>query len=227
MNTPKSTTVATGAFSGIPVAAVDFYEDLALHNTREWWQENRHIYDLNVRAPITELMLSLAAEFGEAKVYRPYRDARFSKDRTPLKDHQGAVIQVEDAVAYYFQVGASGVMVAGGWYAPLGRQLERYRQAVSGPLSAELRNLMKKLGKTFELDGRPMKTQPRGVDPDHPNLDLLRFKALTASRHYCDPDIYSVASFEKVVRKDFRALTPVIDWLADVVGPGVDPGDVT
>lgn len=211
------------AFCGIPESALKFYHDLAANNTKSWWELNRGIYDSSVRAPITELMSELEAEFGSFKVFRPYRDVRFGKDKTPIKDHQGAVIQVEDAVAYYFQVNSEGVMVAGGWYSPLGPQLNRFRAAVDGPLAPELRQIMKSVAKSFELDGRPMKTKPRGIEADNPNLDLLRFKALTASRHYDDPAVFGVASFGKKVRKDFKALTPMIEWLADVVGPAEDP----
>ena len=84
------------AFCGIPESALKFYHDLAANNTKSWWELNRGIYDSSVRAPITELMSELEAEFGSFKVFRPYRDVRFGKDKTPIKDHQGAVIQVED-----------------------------------------------------------------------------------------------------------------------------------
>ena len=57
------------------------------------------------------LLNELTDEFGDAHLFRPYRDARFSKDKTPLKDHQGAVVQIEDAIAYYVQVSASGCRV--------------------------------------------------------------------------------------------------------------------
>ena len=84
-------------FTGIPAEAFEFYDRLAVDNTRTWWQANRGDYERFVREPLTHLVDELADEFGTPKLFRPYRDARFSKDKTPIKDHQGAVVGVEDA----------------------------------------------------------------------------------------------------------------------------------
>ena len=101
-------------FTGFPVEAFDFYERLAADNTRTWWNAHKDEYQQRVRGPLQELLDELAEEFGAAHVFRPYRDARFSKDKTPIKDHQGAFVGVEDAIGYYVQISAAGLMVAGG-----------------------------------------------------------------------------------------------------------------
>ena len=120
-------------FTGFPAEAFEFYETLAAHNTRAWWADHKGDYERVVKAPLVALLAELEPEFGAGHVYRPYRDTRFSKDKAPLKDHQGAVVMLEDAVAYYVQISATGLMVAGGWYAPVGEQVHRYREAVDGP----------------------------------------------------------------------------------------------
>jgi uncharacterized protein (TIGR02453 family) len=211
-------------FTGIPAEAFDFYVDLAANNTREWWKQNRTTYEEHVRAPLEALLAELAPEFGSGHLFRPYRDTRFSKDKSPIKDHQGAFVGLEDAVGYYVQVSANGLMIAGGWYAPQGQQVQRFREAVQVGLAPEVRSMVRTLErKGWEVDGQPLKTRPRGVDPDHPDLDLLRFRALTAARSY-EPEAWmGTRKAFTTVRGGWRQLQPMTEWLADHVGPATDP----
>ncbi len=220
---------ATGSpsadFTGFPAQGFEFYDALAENNTRAWWQDHKGEYLTYVKAPMVALLAELTDEFGAPHVFRPYRDTRFHKGADPIKDHQGGVVQVEDAIAYYVQVSASGLMVAGGWYAPLGRQVARYRESVEGPAGAELERILRSLRRSWEIDGRPMKTRPRGVDADHPRLDLLRNKMLTVSRTYpVEPWLGTRKAFT-TVRSGWRAMRPLVEWLADHVGPAGDPAD--
>ncbi|MGB6108365.1 MAG: DUF2461 family protein, partial [Mycobacterium sp.] len=73
------------AFAGWPVEAVEFYEGLAADNSKVFWQEHKAVYDDCVRAPMEQLLAELTDEFGPAKLFRPYRDVRFSADKTPYK----------------------------------------------------------------------------------------------------------------------------------------------
>jgi len=79
------------SFSGWPEEALDFYDGLAADNSKTYWTAHRQIYEAAVLRPMTELVEELAPEFGEAKIFRPYRDIRFSKDKTPYKTHIGAL----------------------------------------------------------------------------------------------------------------------------------------
>lgn len=214
-------------FTGFPIEGFEFYDALGADNTREWWRDHKGEYERYVKAPMLALLTELGAEFGTPHVFRPYRDARFSKDKTPIKDHQGGVIKVEDAIAYYVQVSATGLMVAGGWYAPEGAQVARFRTAVDGAPGAELERILSGLRRSWTIDGRPLKTRPRGYDADHPRIDLLRFRALTASRSYgVEPWMGTRKAFT-TVRDRWRAMQPLVEWLADHVGPATDPADVT
>jgi uncharacterized protein (DUF2461 family) len=76
-------------FTGIPAAALDFYDDLEQDNSKTFWTAHKAIYDEAVRAPMEALAADLAKDYGEGKLFRPYRDVRFSKDKTPYKTHQG------------------------------------------------------------------------------------------------------------------------------------------
>ena len=70
------------SFTGFPVAALDFYDDLEVDNTKSFWAAHKHVYLEAVRAPMTALVAELEAEFGPAKVFRPYRDVRFARATT-------------------------------------------------------------------------------------------------------------------------------------------------
>ncbi len=77
------------AFSGFADEAFTFYEGLLADNSKPYWTSHKEIYERHVRAPLTELCAELEEEFGAVKLFRPYRDVRFSKDKTPYKTHQG------------------------------------------------------------------------------------------------------------------------------------------
>ena len=94
------------AFDGIPIAALDFYEDLESDNTKAFWTAHKNVYDGSVRAPLEALAAELAPEFGQPKFFRPYRDMRFSKDKTPFKTAQGVWFGESSS---YMQVSAEGL----------------------------------------------------------------------------------------------------------------------
>ena len=210
---------------GIPVDAVRFYAELAEDNSREFWTANKQRYDESVRLPFEALLESLAAEFGEPKVFRPYRDVRFSRDKRPYKEHQGGFIQTADGMGWYVQVSADGLMTGGGFHSHAPDQVARYRSAVDAPSSGEeLTRIVGALEDAkFELGGERLKTKPRGYDDDHPRLELLRHKSLTAGREHGIPAWLSTARVVSRVRDDWRAMRPLIEWLGEHVGPAEEP----
>lgn len=80
------------AFRGWRVEALEFYEGLEAENSKAYWQRNREVYDRMVRAPMEALLEEVAPEWGEGRIFRPYRDVRFSADKSPYKTHIGAVV---------------------------------------------------------------------------------------------------------------------------------------
>jgi uncharacterized protein (TIGR02453 family) len=213
----------TARFSGFPTAAFDFYDGLLADNSKTYWNAHRQTYDDAVRAPMIALLAELEPEFGAGNVFRPYRDARFSKDKRPYKDHQGGFVGAEDAAGWYVQVGAEGLLVAGGWYAAQGTQLSRFRDAVDSAAGAELVRVVAELrAARFAVGGDTLKTRPRGVDPDHPRIELLRHRSLTCTREHGAPGWVSTRTALRRVREDWRAMSPLVEWLADHVGPAED-----
>ena len=203
-------------FHGFPEAAFDFYDDLEMDNTKSFWESHKTLYQEAVRGPIVALTDALAPEFGTAKVFRPYRDVRFAKDKTPYKNHQGAYVALAPSTGWYLQIAAPGFRVGAGFYDASSESLGRIRRAIdderTGP---ELERLLKSLErKGFEVGGEKLKTSPRGYDADHPRIELLRHKSLTLGKSYgFDKTIHTPALLTKV-RKDWRALRPFVEWVA-------------
>jgi uncharacterized protein (DUF2461 family) len=73
------------SFHGWPVEALEFFDGPKADNSKSYWQRNRNVYDEMVRGPMGELLEELAPEWGEGRIFRPYRDIRFSADKSPYK----------------------------------------------------------------------------------------------------------------------------------------------
>ena len=204
-------------FDGFGVAALDFYEDLEDDNSKAFWTAHKQVYDDQVRAPMLALLELLEPEFGTGKAFRPYRDVRFSKDKTPYKTHQGAFVARGDATGFYVEVNAAGVRVGAGCYRLSGATMQRYRDAVDDDrLGGELETIVSEIRKQgYELGGERMRTRPRGVSADHPRLELMRNRGLTAGRSYgSEPWVHGGRLADRVAG-DWRALVPLVDWMAD------------
>ncbi|HYN56800.1 MAG TPA: DUF2461 domain-containing protein, partial [Motilibacterales bacterium] len=165
-------------------------------------------------------------EFGAGRLFRPYRDVRFSADKSPYKEHQGGYVEVGPACGYYVQVSSGGLMIGAGWYASTGEQIARYRAAVDAGLPVkDLRRELTGLRRAgMEVGGDQVKTRPRGVPADHPDLDLLRHRTVLVSTTfpYDEPWLGTRTAGTKV-RNAWRRTRPLVEWLADnVTGRGED-----
>ena len=204
----------TAGFTGFPVAALDFYDDLEVDNTKSFWEKHKAVYADAVKAPMTALCEALGKEFGEAKIFRPYRDVRFAKDKTPYKTHQGAFVRVADATGWYIELSPRGVRTGGGYYHAETARLAALRQAIAhDTYGAELAKITRGLErKGFTIGGDVLKTTPRGYDKDHPRIELLRHKSVIASRVIGFEPVIHTPELLALVRKDWRATRPLVEW---------------
>ena len=207
---------------GIPAEAFEFYEHLAADPTKSWWDAHKGEYDTTVRAPLLALGEALADEFGTPKLFRPYRDVRFSKDKSPYKDHQGMYTELAEGVGYYLQVSATGLMAAGGWYSSGTEQVAQFRSAVGEEVpAATLRSVLDGVRAAgLEVGGEQLKSRPRGVAADHPNLDLLRYKTLYGQTSWEPRAWMEGDELLARVRQTWSALQPLCEWLAATVDGG-------
>lgn len=206
-------------FTGFPVAALDFYDDLELDNTKSFWESHKGVYDESVKQPFLALAAVLEPEFGATKIFRPYRDVRFAKDKTPYKTHQGAFVAAGPAMGWYVELSPRGVRVGGGFYEASGARLGAIRDAIdddkTGPALKRLLTRLEKAG--FEVGGERLKTTPRGYDADHPRIDLLRHKQIVVGRPYGFEKVIHTPAVATLIRDDWRALKPLVTWLQRAV----------
>jgi len=209
--------------TGFGPATFEFYEGLEADNSKAYWEDHKPIYLNSVKAPLESLLTTLEPEFGSWHVFRPNRDVRFSKDKSPYKVHAGGYAEAEDNVGYYVQVSATGLMLGGGWWRSSPAQITGFREAVAGPDGAELARLVNGLRKAgYVIDGEQLKTVPRGFDADHERADLLKHKSLTIITSYEPADWMESAELIKRVRTQWRKCQPTLEWLAQHVGPADD-----
>lgn len=204
-------------FAGIPLAALDFYEDLENDNSKAFWTEHKHRYDEQVKAPLLALAEELGPSFGTVKFFRPYRDVRFSKDKTPYKTHQGLWF---GETSCYLHVGPAGLFVAAGYWGTSSAQVGRLRRAVdddiAGPqLDRAVASLRRK---GYPVGGEQLTRVPSGYDRDHPRAELLRHKTLTSSKDVGAPDWLNTPQARAEIAKTWKAMAPLVAWLDTHVG---------
>jgi uncharacterized protein (TIGR02453 family) len=205
-------------FHGWPAESLEFYEGLEADNSKAYWTEHKADYEAHVLAPMTALLDELADEFGEGKIFRPYRDVRFSRDKSPYKTSIGARL----AHGGYVQLSAQGLAAGSGYYMMAGDQVDRYRKAVADDRTGDelSRELEKLAGQGVAVvAGQALKTVPRGYPKDHPRAGLLRNKSLIAWQEWpVEPWLESAAVKDRIVWF-LRAAGPLHAWLDANVGP--------
>lgn len=210
-------------FHGWAAESLEFYEGLEADNSKTYWTEHKAVYDEHVLAPMSDLLDELADEFGEGKIFRPYRDVRFSADKTPYKTHIGATL----SNGGYVQLSAEGLAAGTGYYTMAPDQIDRYRKAVADErtgtgLRRELDALEKQGVDVVARDA--LKTVPRGYPKDHPRIELLRYKGLIAWQEWPVEQWLETGAAKDRIVWFFRVAKPLREWLDTHVGSSDMPG---
>ena len=210
-----------------------FLSSLAQHNNREWFESHKDEF----RALHEEFVAfgnEIAGEIARfdpavrqhlldpktVKVFRIYRDARFSHDKRPYKTNFGLVItpggMERGAGVYYLHIEPGGSFVGGGLYRPSAAVLNRVRKRIASD-HKKLRAILR--AKTFKSvfgalsEGDMLKTAPRGISPEHPAIDLLKLKSFTAITGLRNADVTSPGLAKQVITV-FKAIKPLNDFLS-------------
>lgn len=204
-------------FKGWPAEAIEFFQGLESDNSKPYWQAHKDVYETAVRAPMEALLTELAPEFGEAKIFRPYRDVRFSPDKSPYKTNIAAGMEGGG----YLSLSADGLGVGCGFYMMAPDQLDRFRKAVVDDTSGEELTGLVQEAESGGLEvsaHEQLKTAPKGYPKDHPRIELLRHKGLITWRHWSPgPWLRKPAAKERVV-DTLTAARPIYRWLERHVG---------
>jgi uncharacterized protein (TIGR02453 family) len=206
------------AFRGWPAEAIEFFDRLEVDNSKAFWTEHKDVYERAVRAPMQALLDELAPTHGAGRIYRPYRDVRFSKDKTPYKTNIAAHV----GEAGYVSLSAAGLAAGSGRYQLAPDQLDRYRRAVAddaaGPALEAVLAELRRAGHEATTHGA-LKTAPKGYDRDHPRIELLRAKGLTAWHQWEPAKWLSTARAKDRIVAVLDAAVPLNRWLDEHVGP--------
>ena len=209
------------AFGGWQAEALEFFDGLEAENSKAYWQRNKDIYDTVVRAPMEELLAELEPEFGEGRIFRPYRDIRFSADKSPYKTHMGAMVG-----GGYVQLSAEGIAAGSGMWEMAPDQLERYRRAVDQDRSGRALDgiVADARAKKLEVMGHGvLKTAPRGYPKDHGRIELLRYKGIVTWRSWSPAAWLGTKRAKDRIVEFLHLSEPLDEWLAKHVGPSTLP----
>jgi uncharacterized protein (TIGR02453 family) len=220
-------------FQGFADADAKFFKSLAKKNEREWFLAHKEEFEVGWNAPMKLLLEDVReridpayahSDLGEPKVFRIFRDVRFSKDKSPYKTHIGGFIPMSRRgakttdlpMALYFHVGADERFGAAGHYMMEPTSLERFRRAVADPArGAELEKILRKLDKKgFRAESHDsLKRVPKGYDADHPRAELLRRKGLHVGFPDIPKDAIATPKLLPWVAKQCKEVVPFVEWL--------------
>ncbi len=203
-----------------------FLEDLAAHNERDWFQANKSRYEAakqDVEALVRQIEtgLSRTDQIEEAKLFRIYRDVRFSKNKQPYKTHFAAYFKRATKLrrgGYYLHIEPRASFAGGGFWNPNPQDLKRIRDEFAADDKPMRRILADPLFKQLfgTLQGEEVKTAPKGFSIDHPAIDLIRKKQFVVMRPFTDEEVLAEGFGEEVVRT-FEAMRPWFDYMSEVL----------
>ncbi len=230
----ESTTPPGARFEGFADPQARFFKTLAKNNEREWFLAHKTEFEQGWNGPMKLLLAEVReaidpafphCDLAEPKVFRIFRDVRFSKDKSPYKTHIGGFLPLERRgkkttdlpMALYFHVGDKESFGAAGHYMMEPDSLARFRKAIADDKTGkELEKLLAALKKKrFEPESHDrLQRVPKGFDPDHSRADLLKVKGLTVTFPELPPGILAKPALTKWVADACKTAAPLVEWLA-------------
>lgn len=208
-------------------STLTFLEELEANNNREWFKKNK--IDFNKNQEIIKMLFQNIANkmrshdhIETVKIFRIYRDIRFSKDKTPYKTHfSGGFKRLKPTLrgGYYLHIAPkNNSFIAAGFWNPNKDDLLRIRKEIAVDKQALLDiTKAKDFKETWgELEGEALKTAPRGFDRDHPNIDWIRQKQFFFTKKYTNKEVCS-PDFAASVSEDYRKIRPFFNYMSEVL----------
>ena len=203
-----------------------FYNELRKNNNRDWFENQKERFknlELEVKGFAKGINLGLDSvdEIEKVKLFRIYRDVRFSKDKTPYKTHFGIAFhrkKPELRGGYYIHISPGSSFIASGFWNPSPADLLRIRKELEIDAQElidiiEVPNFINIWG---ILEGEEVKTAPRGFDKGHPFINLIRKKQFLFIKKFKDKDVIS-SGFQKKVISAFTSIRPFFDYMTNVL----------
>ena len=202
---------------------IQFLKSLAQHNDREWFESHKSefvLYQEEFKLFHQQLLdlMNKHDQIEKGKVFRIYRDVRFSKDKRPYKTYWSGTFKRATAQlrgGYYYQIEPGNSFVAGGFFGPESQDLLHIRKQISqdpDPLVSVLSSASFK--EYFGLlEGEKVKTTPKGFSSEDSAIDLIRMKQFLVYRHFSDEEVLH-KDFNLKINESFQAMRPYFDVMS-------------
>ncbi len=205
----------------------DFFKRLEKNNDRDWFNEHKKEFKA-IESDIKKLYNSVLEtlkthdDVDRLKLFRIYRDVRFSKNKQPYKTHFGGSFHRQKPHlrgGYYLHLQPNNEsFIATGFWEPNKDDLYRIRKEFEMD-DSEIRAILN--DKNFNaiwgtFVGDELKTAPRDFDKDHPAIDLIKKKQYIFIRKYTDTEVLS-EGFITDLNTSFKAIRPYFDYMSDVL----------
>ena len=203
-----------------------FLNQLKLNNNRDWFEDNRQRFK-NIQNEIEILSTRIVDELNKHdnvenfKIFRKYIDLRFLKNKVPYKINFGISFKrISPSLrgGYYLHIKPNDTFIACGFFKPNKEDLLRIRREFEFN-SNEFREIIneKSIKKNWgNIDGNPVKTNPRGFSKEHSNIDLIRMKRYLFFKKYRDNSVFS-SNFINNISHDFMSMRPFLDYMSNVL----------
>jgi uncharacterized protein (TIGR02453 family) len=213
-------------FLGFGPGAIDWCCGLEADNSKAYFEAGRARWEAEVRGPLERLLEEIGADLGgSARLMRPHRDVRFSKNKAPYKTSSYGVLSVPGSQSgLYVSISAKGLHAGSGYWRMAADQLARFRGAAAGEAGVGLAEAVARMQAAgLTLWGDALKTAPRGVARDHPRVGLLRMKDLLASDTLGPKETLDGRRPLALARSVWDRSREVMRWMDAHVGPSETP----
>lgn len=205
---------------------LSFLKAVGKNNNKEWFTQHKSDYTAahqNMKDFMAELetLLTTVDKIEETKIFRIYRDVRFSKDKTPYKNFFSGYFKragEDRRGSYYVRIEPGATLIGGGFYGPNKEDLHRIRREFERDVT-EIEKLVDDANfKDYfgELLGDGVASAPRDFDKNHPNIKWIRKKQFYAFREFTDKEVTGT-TFTLEVMKTFETLRPFFDYMTDIL----------
>lgn len=217
--------MSENTFLAFPKQTLMFIKDLEANNHREWFLEKKSVYDAIVKAPALQFCIQIEHQLQTIsgiththKIYRIYRDLRFSKDKTPYNAHLHISFTPTSSHScppcWFFALEPNRLVFGAGVFSFDERALDVFRQRITKPSVTKLEDLLKQYKELgIRIDKPELKRVPNHYSKDHPQANLLRRKGLSAWIDFDHPLLATQDDFLETCHTSYSKLLPLFDWL--------------
>jgi uncharacterized protein (TIGR02453 family) len=223
-------------FSGFSKQTIKFFKDLKNNNSKQWFEQNRDIFDNHVILESQLFVISMGQKLQkiapdivaipktDKSIFRIYRDVRFSKDKSPYKTHLGILFwegpfkKMENS-GFYFHLEPAKLFLGVGMHIIPKNLLQIYRESViHSEYGLSLTKAIKKVEKnaSYKIGWKQYKKTPRGFGEDHVNAEYLLYGGMGFQYEEPLPDMIYTKEILDYAYEKFKDMSPIHTWLREM-----------